>query len=146
MNVCWPPAATVALVGEIVTGAVTVTVAVANAPFESLTFTVSATPAVLPAVYTPADVTAPPELLVGTDQVKLPLPPEAMNVWWPPAATVALVGEIVTGAVTGTVAAADSPSESITFTVSSTPPALPAVYTPANVIEPPELLVDTDQL
>ena len=42
-------------------------------------------------------------------------------------------------------AMADAPLESVTFTVSivPTPPTvLPAVYAPADVIEPPEPLVD----
>jgi len=46
-------------------------------------------------------------------------------------------------AVTVIVAVADAPLETVTFTMSVTPPVLPAVYTPADVIEPPELLVET---
>ena len=72
---------------------VTVTVAVAVALAESVTRTTSVTPPVLPAVYAPAAVMVPPELLVAMAQLyPVPLPPEAVKVCIAPGANVTLEG------------------------------------------------------
>ncbi len=103
------------------------TVAVADAPLESVTLTVSVTPPVLPAVYPPADVIEPPELLVDRDQVYPPLPPDAPKLMVLLGRVLVVVGVIDTPAVTLTFRVARLPSESTTSTTSVTPPVDPAV-------------------
>jgi|SRR6266567_2954691 len=126
---------------------VIVTLLVATLPRESVTCTTSVTPSVIPAVYVPFDaLMLAPEALLASDQAYAPLPPLAVNVWRPPVASIEVPGEMVR-AVIVTVAVADAPFESITFTMSFTPPVLPATYAPLDaLILAPEASVASDQV
>ena len=127
-----PRGATVAVAGVIVRPAVTVIVAVALFPSESVTRTTSVVPAVDPAVYAPVvPLTLAPEPFVVSVYVNpLPLPPDALKLWLPSGATLAVAGVIVTPALTVIVAVALFPSESVTVTTSVVLPVDPAVYAP----------------
>src|SRR5690348_1350513 len=89
----------------------------------------------------------PPDALVGSDQVKpVPLPPAAAKVMLPLVVTLAVAGEIETPAVTATFLVAVFPSDSVTWTVSVTPPVAPALYSPVDAaMLPPEALLANDQ-
>jgi hypothetical protein len=115
--------------GRMLTPAVTVMFAVAVLPSESVTFTTSVTLPVVPAEYAPVEATTlPPD---GADIIvhvrPLPLPPDAPKAMVPFGALLGADGEMLSAAVTVTLAVAVLPSESVTFTTSVTLPVVPAV-------------------
>ena len=70
----------------------------------------------------------PPELLVAMDQVyPVPLPPEAVRLWVARGARLRVAGAMATPALTAMVAVVVLLRESMSCTVSVTPPVLPAV-------------------
>jgi hypothetical protein len=129
VNVRLALGASVAVAGVIDTPAVTVMLTVAVFPSESTTWTTSVTLPVAPAVYRPLpESIVPPESLATNDQAyPLALPPAAANVQLAFGASVTDAGEIDTPAVTVTFTVAVFPSESVTRTMSVTPPVAPAV-------------------
>ncbi len=116
------------LFGSDETAPVTVTTALADPPFGtdadnwSVTITVSLTPPVSPAVYSPVpELIVPLELFTSSDQVKPNLlPPEAVNCCVPFRATETAAGETETGSgMMVTVTTAKLPSESFSCTTAS---------------------------
>ncbi len=123
-----PSGATLAEAGLIEIPALTVIVALALLPSASVTFTTSVVLPVAPAVYRPLAFTLPPEPLVVSVYVNpVPLPPDPLKLLVPRGATVAVVGVMLTPALTVSVALALLPSESVTFTTSVALAVVPAV-------------------